>query len=402
MEQKQSKKLNFTRKIIDSLPAHNPTSPSREGEFSEADPSYSGLRILVSKTGRKSWLWRFKYQGVKKSMALGEYPAVSIEVARQRVLEGKALLAKGINPATEKDKAVTDLTFREFADQHYMPHARQHKLTWDDDLNFINRHINPFISDLLLSGIKPIHVAQVHSAAKDKLSPISANHVLKTLKRMLNLAVRWELLEKNPATHQERFHEGPLRERYLDKDKELPRFLKALGELEDRLSVAALRLLLYTGCRREEIVSIQWENFHKNEGRIFIKKGKNGLSRTVHLNEKAMAIMSELKENKEMEPRTRDSSYVFPSRDGANKPYLYDLRKTFAKACQMAKIENFRIHDLRHTFASMAVSSGADLYTVQKLLGHLDLAQTQRYSHLAADDLKRATENVSALFDRAA
>jgi integrase len=209
------------------------------------------------------------------------------------------------------------------------------------------------------------------------------------------------MLEKNPAADQERFHEGALRERYLSKE-ELPRFLKALEEEDDRLSVAALRLLLYTGCRREEMMSLKWENVRLDEERIYLPKTKNGRSRTVHLNGRAKEVIQDLLARKEQEERTRGSEYVFPSRKGTKKGYIYDLRKPFEKACQIAGIENFRIHDLRHTFASMAVSSGADLYAVQRLLGHQDIAMTQRYAHLAADDLKRATEGVSNMLDNAA
>jgi integrase len=148
-------------------------------------------------------------------------------------------------------------------------------------------------------------------------------------------------------------------------------------------------------------MSLRWENVHLEEERIYLPKTKNGRSRTVHLNGRAKEVVQDLLARKEQEERTRGSEYVFPSRQGAKKPYIYDLRKPFEKACMSAEIDNFRIHDLRHTFASMAVSSGADLYAVQRLLGHQDIAMTQRYAHLAADDLKRATAGVSEMFDRA-
>lgn len=107
----------------------------------------------------------------------------------------------------------------------------------------------------------------VHAKEKERTSACTANHLLTTVKRMLNLAVKWGMIAKNPADDQEKFKEGPLRERYLSKE-ELPRFLKALDESDDRLSVAALRLLLFTGCRREEILSMKWENVRLDEERI--------------------------------------------------------------------------------------------------------------------------------------
>jgi len=90
----------------------------------------------------------------------------------------------------------------------------------------------------------------------------------------------------------------------------------------------------------------------------------------MHLNAKAKEVLEELAERRDEEARTRESEFVFPSRQGTKKGHLFDLRKPFEKACREAGIKNFRVHDMRHTFASVAVRSGASLFDVQKLLGH--------------------------------
>ena len=394
-----SRKFAFTKKAIEALPAHDPDSPSREMEY--ADIECIGLHLRVSKNGRRFFQHRYRFLGRKMCLSLGEFPAVSVQDARLKVGEHKSLLARDKDPAAERGKIRADLTFEEFAEKHYMPHAKAHKATADDDYNFINRRLNPVIGKIRLQAITPRDVGMLHTKEKERTTASTANHLLTTLRRMLNLAVKWGLLEKNPAADQDKFKEGPLRERYLSKE-ELPKFMKALEEENDRLSVAALRLLLYTGCRREEIMSLKWDNVRLDEERIYLPKTKNGRSRTVHLNGRAKEVIEDLLTRKDQEDRTRGKEHVFPSRQGAKKPYIYDLRKPFEKACQSAGIENFHIHDLRHTFASMAVSSGADLYAVQRLLGHQDIAMTQRYAHLAADDLKKATAGVSEMLDRAA
>jgi len=394
-----SRKFPFTKRAIEALPAHDPDSRSREMEY--ADAECTGLHLRVSKNGRRFFQHRYRFLGRKMCLSLGEFPAVTVQDARLRVAEHKALLARDKDPGVERGKIRADLTFEEFASKHYLPHAKAHKQTWADDKNQIEKRLNPVIGKLRLQAITPRDVAMVHAKEKDRTTACTANHLLTTLKRMLNLAVKWELLEKNPADAQDKFKEGPLRERYLSKE-ELPKFLKALDEESDRLSVSAIRILLYTGCRREEILSMKWENVHLDEERIFLPKTKNGRSRTVHLNGRAKEVIQDLLTRKDQEDRTRGSEYVFPSRQGTKKGYIYDLRKPFEKACGAAGIENFRVHDLRHSFASMAVSSGADLYAVQRLLGHQDIAMTQRYAHLAADDLKKATEGVSDLLDKAA
>lgn len=395
----QSKKFPFTKRAIEALPAHDPASPSREAEY--ADAECTGLHLRVSKNGRRFFQHRYRFFGRKKCMSLGEFPAVSLQEARQRVAENKTLLARDKDPAGEKEKARNDLTFAEFATQYYLPHAKQHKKTWDDDVWKVEKLLNPALGRQRLSAITSRDVALLHGKEKTRTSATTANHLLTTLKRMLNLAVKWELLEKNPASGQEKFKEPPHRERYLSKE-ELPRFLRALEGDEDRLSVAAIRLLLFTGCRRSEVMSLKWDQVRMDEERLFLPDTKNGRSRTVHLNARAKEVLEELRERRGLEARTRESDYVFPSRQGTRKGHLFDLRKPFEKACREAEIENFRVHDLRHTFASMAVMSGASLYDVQKLLGHQDIAMTQRYAHLSDEGLKRATAGVATMLDKAA
>jgi integrase len=163
-----------------------------------------------------------------------------------------------------------------------------------------------------------------------------------------------------------------------------------------------IRLLLFTGCRRSEILSLKWDQVRLDEDRIFLRDTKNGRSRTVHLNVRAKDVLVDLSGRREQEARTAASFYVFPSRQGTRKGHLFDLRKPFEKACHVAEIEDFRVHDLRHTFASMAVSGGASLFDVQKLLGHQDVAMTRRYAHLSDDGLRRATAGVARLLDQAA
>jgi site-specific recombinase XerD len=97
--------------------------------------------------------------------------------------------------------------------------------------------------------------------------------------------------------------------------------------------------------------------------------------------------------------KTADSDYLFPSRDGSRRPHIMDLRIPFGKVCEAAGIEGLRVHDLRHSFATLALQGGASLYDVSKLLGHSDISMTQRYAHMVDDSLQTATDNAAGVID---
>lgn len=389
-----AKKFPFTKRAIEALPAHAMDSPSREAEYS--DMECIGLHLRVSKGGRKFFQHRYRHLGRKKCLTLGEFPHVSVQDARQKVSEHKSLLAKDIDPADQKEQVRNDLTLKEFTKDYYLPHATMYKKTFQEDVWKLDRRILPILGDFRLSSITVRDISGLHAKVKEGTTATTANHYLTLIRRILNLAVKWGLLEKNPAAGMQKFKEPPHRERYLTKE-ELPRFLKVLDQQEDRLSTAAIKLLLFTGCRKGEILSLTWGNVE--EGRIYLPMTKNGQSRSVLLNAKAREVLEGLRsQRKEGAP---DTDFVFPSRHGAAKGHLHDLRKPFDRVCEAANIDGIRVHDLRHSFATFAVMSGASLYDVQKLLGHSDIGMTQRYAHMVDDSLQRATENVAGVIEGA-
>ncbi|APG24247.1 tyrosine-type recombinase/integrase [Syntrophotalea acetylenica] len=386
----KSNRFTFNQRALDALPPHDPDSPSRETEYT--DQSCVGLQLRVSKNGRKFFQHRYRYLGRKRCLSLGEYPHVSIQDARTRVGEQRAALARDIDPADEREQRRSEPTLAEYGRDHYMPHAKQHKKTWQEDEWKIERRLIPILGHLRLSSVTTRDVAAFHSAEKSRSSAVTANHHLTLIKRMFNLAVKWGFLERSPAAGVEKFKAPPHRERYLTKE-ELPRFLKALEDLRDREAAAALSLALYTGCRRNEVMSLRWDQVLLDEGRLYLPITKNNRSRSVLLNPRAIKVLEELQDC------GKEDEYVFPSRSGTKLPYRRDMRKTFANVCKAAGITGLRIHDLRHSFATLAIQGGASLYDVQKLLGHQDIAMTQRYAHMVDESQRRATDNMAQVID---
>ncbi len=390
LRSKQNKRFVFTRRSLESLPPHDRSRGGSNGtEYTDA--TCAGLKAIAGPSGRVHFLHRFTTPyGRKGSVSLGEYlPGVtSIDEIRKKVYQQKAMLMDGLDPRDEKKEKKGMLTFAEFAREHYLPYAKQHKKSWKEDHWKIERAYIKKFGNKRLDEITSRDIAAFHTAEKERTSGTTANHMVRLLGRMLRLAQEWEYLKVVP-TMPKKFREKA-RERFLSRD-ELGRFLRALDEIEDTGSVSAIRLLLYTGCRKTEILSLPKKHVNLDEGTIFLGETKTGQSRTVHLSEIAKKVLAEQME------RAGESEFVFPGKEGT---FQRDIRKPFDRALREAGIEDFRVHDLRHTFASFAaIRSG--IHSVSKVLGHSDTSMTARYAHHMNEELKKTADQAAEEMARA-
>jgi integrase len=194
-----------------------------------------------------------------------------------------------------------------------------------------------------------------------------------TLRHMFSKAVEWNLIEKSPFTRCKRlfYKEDNVRLRYLTEVEENRLLRNCIGHIKPIVITA-----LNTGMRKGEILTLKWGNIRN--GFIYLHKTKTGEARQVPINETLASLLRSL-------PRHIASDYVFCNKEG--KAYA-DVKKSFKTAVKKAGIQDFRFHDLRHSFASRLVSKGASLKAVQELLGHKEIRMTLRYSHLADDHKK--------------
>ncbi len=176
------------------------------------------------------------------------------------------------------------------------------------------------------------------------------------------------------------------RERFLSLD-ELKRLGFVLDHADDRLAAAAIRLLLFTGARSSEITGLRWDWIRG--ARAVLPDSKTG-PKAIQLPPPARAVLNGL---------PREGRYVFPNRKGDGPMKGLGLR--WQKLRGLAGLDDMRIHDCRHTFASHAVMSGLDLYTVGRLLGHADTASTERYAHLADEHVREAAGRISGIVNDA-
>lgn len=326
---------------------------------------------------------------------LGEYPSVSLIQARQMVHDNKSLLGQDLDPADERNRRRSIPTLSEFATKEYIPYAKLHKRSWDDDEAKLRRDIGDMLGKVPLTDISPRDVMQLHAAIHKKASASSANRHLALLSRMFNLAIQWGHLEKNPARGIKKYKEAGPRLRTLSGD-ELSRFLHALDAEAGKTTAYAIKLLLLTGLRsKSELFSLPWSEVDLKAGTVRLLHTKNGRVRTVALNSTALELL------RRMHRRAAPGCpWVFPARSGAG--HLIDIRRPLARALKRAGISDVRPHDLRRSFGSLAVNAGVDIYQVKDLLGHSSVAVTQKvYAHLLQDTLRSASEVVGKTVETA-
>jgi len=385
----QPRKFRFNKRAIDALPPQDRDARAREAEY--GDTEVPGLKLLVSKGGRKFYYLRYSHQKKRKAAKIGEHGPTTVQEARRRANDMRSLLDRGIDPQQEKDGAGA-MTLAEFAESEYLPHARTNNRSFRMVESRLRTHILPRFGSTRLSDITTKDVQAFHNKVVATRAPATANRCLSLLRRMLRLAVDWGHIDRNPAAAVGKHQENNARHRYLS-DDEIGRFLAALKVEPNRVAAAALTFLLLTGARKQEALDAKWKDVDLDRGMWFIPHTKAGKSRHVVLNGQAMNVVRDM-------PRVPGNPHVFPGKV-PGKP-LNNPSKAFRRVMDAAGIGDFRIHDLRHTFASIVVNNGVGLYEVQRLLGHASSQTTQRYAHLGEDQLRSATGKVADAVGRAA
>lgn len=350
-----------------------------------SDRECIGLRVIVSYSGRKTWYFRCTFRGQKLCLRLGEFPAISELEARTMVLEYKNKLARGIDPREDIQRQQEMPTLKEFCEREFFPHISARKKSYREDVQKLEKSILPELGNRPLTSITGGDVLRFIQRVKQRTSGATANRYLALLSGLFSFAIKIEILTKNPAKGIERYQESSGRERYLS-DDEIARFITALKGSHSQLAALALMLLLATGMRKSESLTLPWDCVDLKRGyvKLEMQVTKGNRARLVVLNETAIRILEGLKSY-----RVTGNPYVFPGQKLGE--HLVDLRKVFLTATRKAGIENCRIHDLRHTFCAKLASSGVSLLIIARLAGHRTLRTTERYSHLNDQCLRDAT-----------
>ena len=371
-------------------------------EYSVSDEPGLFVECRASATALPTWYLRLKNaQGTNVYRKLGTVRELNLAQARKLAKQVRAEHALTLKIAVTVATAPTPqpLTWDGFIKDHFAPHCKAHIRSAKkyDQLHRI--YASPRFGHLPLTQItrKEVQALHVEIVENLKQSPATADHVVKFMRRALNLAVQWDLLEKNPLKNFELFMIDNQVENYLN-DEQMARLLAVLREDKNRNVAMILSLLLSTGARLNEVLSATWKNV-SIEGRalkVYAIRSKSKRSRSIPLNDSAIWVIEQLKSKDK-------SAYLFPSpvlaKQGKDLPYT-NITRAWYRIQKKAGIK-IRVHDLRHGFASMLVSAGRSLYEVQMLLGHSDPKVTMRYAHLSSKVLQDAANAGSVIVPKA-
>lgn len=357
----------------------------------------TGLYVEVrsSSNGQGTYYLRYKdVSGKSCHQKIGKTSDISLAEARRKVKELKAEIELGADPRAEEKARKAVITFDEFFNEHYLPYVKPRKRSWERDEELYRLRIRAVFGAKRLNQLSRLQIQNFHSSLLEEgLAAATANHHAKLIRHMLNLAVEWEMLDKNPASRIHMFAEDNKVERYMN-DTQLATLLNVLRTDSSRSVCLIAIFLLATGCRLNEALSACWSqvDIEKRVWRIPASNSKSKRMRPVPLNETALDVINQVNTKGKYE-------HLFINKK-TKKPYV-NIAKVWERIRAKAGLPNLRLHDLRHQAASNLINSGSSLYLVQQILGHSDPSVTQRYAHLSMKSLNDASDNASVITQRA-
>lgn len=353
------------------------------------DSDLKGFGCKITPAGKRIFVLQYRVGGRQRRFTIGQLGALTVDQARREATRLLGVVASGIDPADGKIAAKELPTISQLAKRYLSEHAEPKKKPRSIalDRSMLINIVLPAMGRRKVQAVTRKDVAKLHHDLRK--TPYQANRVLALMSKMLNLAERWGLREdgSNPCRHVEKFKEKR-RERFLS-GEELARLGHVLaGEERARKempsAITAIRLLIFTGARLSEILSLRWEWVDFERCCLRLPDSKTG-AKVIPLNQPAL-------EELERTPRLVDNPYVIPGAKYGE--HLVNLNKPWGRIRLKAGLPEVRIHDLRHSYASVAAAAGMGLPIIGALLGHTQAQTTARYSHLAMDPLRAATEEI--------
>ena len=352
------------------------------------DCDLTGFGVRVYPSGKKVYQVQYRSGRRTRRFCIGDHGVLTAQEARKEAKRRLGEVARGADPSAERKTKLSAPTvaglcerfLTEYVDQHCKPRTAR------DYRSIIRRLICPKLGPLAINDVTRADVVAFHHDLRN--TPYQANRAVSMVSKIFNVAEDWGLRTtgSNPARRIKKFREEE-RKRYLSGEEQVRLGRVLAGVLEDGSetihAVSALLLLIYTGCRHGEILHLKWD--YVTPHHLELPDSKTG-RRRVPLPREAYDILTEL-------PRRDDNPFVILGESQTGP--MVNLQKPWGRIRKLAGLEDVRIHDLRHTYASVAVQNGIDPFTLKEIMGHKSLQTTLRYAHLADETVQRAAGSVA-------
>ena len=369
-----------TQTITRTLAKAPPPVPAGARKVRVFDDRVKGFLMEAWPSGAVVFWMRYADErGRTREVRLGRHGDVTVDQARKRAQELRAQVSLGGDPGGDRDRRRAVPTFETFVNDRYLPFVRDRLRSHRDQASFCRLRLVPRWGRRALDEIAPADVVDLQRDLRaEGLSNATVNRYTAVVRRVFNLARRWEVIEgRNPAQHAEMLREQH-RERFLS-TAEVRRLFHALDQEKSKPAAGCLALLALTGARKGEALGMKWSDLDISRRTWRIARSKSGRPRHVPLSDAAVAVL-------ERQEPVEDNPHVFPG-SGNGRP-LENLRRAWDRAKRRAGLDaDLRIHDLRHAFASTLVNNGRPIYEVAEILGHSQLSTTKRYAHFQNDRL---------------
>ncbi len=385
--------------------------PEEDRDYQVFDTEIRGLSIRILRSGARSFVLDYRFAGRQRRMAIGRWPEWSVTAARERARELRRQIDEGCDPLGERGELRDAPRFKDMIDRYlaeHVPHLSP--VNASDQRAMLTKLVAPHWANELVTEITPHDVAKLlnmiaqgrarPSKAKPnnrarklqgaKPTPVRANRVGEVLRKMFNLAIQWGWRTDNPAAGFKKRVETA-RERFLSHE-EIGRLAEVLDAAEDQRAAGIIRICMLTGARVGEVRQARFEQFNLELG-IWSKPAATTKQRKIHRVPISADVAAIVRQRALVVPK--GTPWIFPG-DVPGQP-VKEIRRFWKMAQREADLPDVRIHDLRHTFASLLVSGGASLEMIGKLLGHSQMQTTLRYAHLMDSPLRAGVDAVAGM-----
>ena len=350
----------------------------------------TGFGVRVAPSGRRSWVFMYRFNGKARRMTLGSYPSVGLADARVMLAEAKRKLASGVDPGFEAVQAHQAErraeTVEDLIDEYLEKWARPRKRSADEDERCLMKDVLPYWGHRKAKSITRRDVIVLLDRVVDRGAPIMANRLLAVIQRMFGFAVDRDILEANPCIYVKAPGKEATRDRVLN-DNEIATFWRALDNAGMSGQVRlALKLQLVTAQRRGEIIEADWSEFDLSNHvwTIAASRSKNGVAHTVPLSPLALELLETIR------VMGGGSKWAFPSPKGGDRPITRRaVNHALSGNRDVLGVGNVTTHDLRRSAASHMTALGIPRLVVSKVLNHSDRSVTAVYDRHSYNQEKR-------------